>query len=211
MPDIVESISESQNVVIEMPAPTWLDAVGQYIKNLTQMSSFILIIIYMGIISKEKESGTIIFLLVKPVVRSNFIFAKYSAVTIAALFAMLVSFLATSFYISLFFENFDFASFALINLMMFVYVLSVLYITVFFSSIFKSQILAGVCSFVMYLLFNLLAQVESFSKFVPGGIVNQTTNVVNKSDIDITVFFSSLIILVFCVTISSIIFKRWEP
>ncbi len=211
MPDIMAEVSKSQNIVIELPQPTWIDAVGQYIKNLTQMSSFILIIIYMGIISREKETGTIVFLIVKPVPKSTFIIAKYSAVSIAALIGMTIAWLASSFYTFLFFENFNFAAFSLINLMMLVYVMVVLYVTVFFSSVFKSQIFAGIMSFVVYLLFNVLAQIDSLSKILPGGIIEETQNVLISAKVNWSVFIGSLVIMLVCVVSSTIIFRKWEP
>jgi len=211
MPDIIAGISDSQNIQIEIPEPVWQDAVSQYLKNITQMGSFILIIVFMGIVSKEKESGSLIFLIVKPVSRSVFLHAKYSSVAITALAGMLIAYLSSSFYTFLFFDRFDLLAFSKINLMMFEYVLSVLVITVFFSSLFKSQILAGVLSFASYLIFNLLSQVESLGKFLPGGILTQTNNVLSESPIDYTVFVSSLAIMILCIFISSIVFKRWEP
>ncbi len=69
LPAIIGSIGETQKIQIIIPEPSWLDAVAQYIKNLTQLCTFIIIIIFMGIVSREKESGTAVFLLVKPVSR----------------------------------------------------------------------------------------------------------------------------------------------
>lgn len=211
MPDIIASISESQNISIEVPEPTWLDAVGQYIKNLTQMSSFVIILIYMGLISKEKETGTLVFLLVKPVSRSAFIISKFSSVIIAAIISMLAAFLASSCYTFIFFEGFDFGGFAMLNLIMILYVISVLFMTLMFSTIFKSQIIAGVFSFASFILLNLFAQIDSISKFLPTGLVQQANNALVGNPVSgINIIFSFLF-MILCVVISLLSFRKWEP
>jgi ABC-2 type transport system permease protein len=77
LPQIISSIGGMENIQIKIPEPTWLDAVAQYVKNLTQLCTFIVIVIFMGYVAREKESGTAVFLLVKPVPRGSFLAAKF--------------------------------------------------------------------------------------------------------------------------------------
>jgi ABC-2 type transport system permease protein len=59
-----------------MPAPTYLDSYAQWIKNLSQIALFGIIIMYGGIVSSESKSGTAVLVLTKPVSRAAFVVAK---------------------------------------------------------------------------------------------------------------------------------------
>jgi ABC-2 type transport system permease protein len=63
-------------LVKAMPKPSYLDAYGQWIKNLSQIGLFAIIIIYGGLISAERKSGTAILVLTKPLSRTSFVIAK---------------------------------------------------------------------------------------------------------------------------------------
>ena len=75
-PEIVGSLAGSQFGHITLPPPTYLDAYGQWIKNLSQITLFALIIIYGGIVSSETTSGTAILVLTKPMSRTAFVIVK---------------------------------------------------------------------------------------------------------------------------------------
>jgi ABC-2 type transport system permease protein len=59
-----------------LPTPTYLDAYAQWTKNLTQIMLIAIIIIYGSLVSGEKNSGTAILVVTKPVSRSAFVLAK---------------------------------------------------------------------------------------------------------------------------------------
>lgn len=57
-------------------APNFFDAYAQWLKNLSQVVFFALVIIYGGIVSGEKASGTAMLVLTKPLSRAAFVTAK---------------------------------------------------------------------------------------------------------------------------------------
>jgi ABC-2 type transport system permease protein len=75
-PEIIGSLAGSQLGHLTLPQPTYLDAYGQWAKNLSQIAVFALIIIYGGIVSSETTSGTAILVLTKPMSRSAFVIVK---------------------------------------------------------------------------------------------------------------------------------------
>jgi ABC-2 type transport system permease protein len=87
-PEIVKAFAGDQMSGLTLPPPTYLDAYGQWAKNLTQIALFALIIIYGGIVSAENRSGTAVLVLTKPVSRSAFVVVK--AVVNAAFVAVLL-------------------------------------------------------------------------------------------------------------------------
>lgn len=77
-PEILKAAAgdEMAAIVKAMPKPTYLDSYGQWIKNLSQIGIFAIIIIYGGLVSSERKSGTAILVLTKPVSRTSFVIAK---------------------------------------------------------------------------------------------------------------------------------------
>ncbi len=70
-PELLRSMqSSAPGVVIRVPDPTWRDAYAQWIKNLTQIVSFVAIIAAAGSVAGEVASGTALLVLTKPVSRS---------------------------------------------------------------------------------------------------------------------------------------------
>src|SRR5260370_42463851 len=63
LPEIVKLTAGS--VAIHVPAPTVKDAVAQLVKNLSLLGALVTILLAMGTVAGEKESGTGAFLIVK--------------------------------------------------------------------------------------------------------------------------------------------------
>jgi len=75
-PEIVGAVAGNQLGGFTLPTPTYLDAYAQWVKNLSQIALFALIIIYGSIVSAESRSGTAVLVLTKPVSRASFVIAK---------------------------------------------------------------------------------------------------------------------------------------
>lgn len=75
-PEIIGSVAGSQLGGLVLPEPTYVDSYAQWVKNLSQIALFALIIIYGGIVSAECKSGTAALVLTKPVSRAAFVTAK---------------------------------------------------------------------------------------------------------------------------------------
>lgn len=82
-PSILASVAGAQpGVVITMPEPTAMDAGAQFLKNLSQLVIFALIIGGAGAVSGERSSGTAVLALTKPLSRGAFVLAKVTADTL---------------------------------------------------------------------------------------------------------------------------------
>ena len=75
-PQLLQTLAGDQFKGLVLPAPTYLDAYGQWIKNLSGIALYAVIIIYGSIISSELKSGTAVLVLTKPVSRTAFVVAK---------------------------------------------------------------------------------------------------------------------------------------
>jgi ABC-2 type transport system permease protein len=87
-PEIVGAVAGDQLKGFKIPTPNYQDSYAQWIKNLSQIGLFALIIIYGSIISSERRSGTAVLVLTKPVSRTAFVIAK--AAVHSAFLAILV-------------------------------------------------------------------------------------------------------------------------
>lgn len=76
-PQLLQAVAPDTGLVIQIPAPTFLDAYLQWTKNLVQIVTFAMIIIFAGAVSGERRSGTAVLVLTKPLSRTAFIVAKY--------------------------------------------------------------------------------------------------------------------------------------
>ncbi|MBE0476504.1 MAG: ABC transporter permease [Coriobacteriia bacterium] len=93
-PQLLESVGAGQEgVVIRIPTPTYTDGFLQWTQNLAQLVTFAIVIIFGGVVSAERRSGTAVLVLTKPLTRAAFVLAKFAgnavllvcAVTIGAL------------------------------------------------------------------------------------------------------------------------------
>ena len=75
-PELIKAFAGNQLNGIVVTTPTYFDAYAQWVKNLSQIGAFAIVIIYGGLISSETRNGTAILLLTKPISRSAFVSAK---------------------------------------------------------------------------------------------------------------------------------------
>ncbi len=77
-PELLKTVTTEQpGVVIQFPDPTFLQAYSEWIANLSQIVLFAAIIIFGGMVSGEKKSGTATLVLTKPITRTAFVLAKF--------------------------------------------------------------------------------------------------------------------------------------
>lgn len=81
MPDIMSQM-DMGGVKIAIPKPTFLDAYTQFFKNMTQMCTIIVILIFSGNITHELQKGTAILMFSKGLSRTSFVISKFISVVI---------------------------------------------------------------------------------------------------------------------------------
>jgi len=95
-PALLESVAKSQpGVVFKIPPPTWVDSYAQWVKNLSQLGAFAVLIIAAGVIANERRSGTAVLVLTKPLSRAGFVVAKFLSLLALLAFSVFVGAAAT--------------------------------------------------------------------------------------------------------------------
>jgi ABC-2 type transport system permease protein len=155
-------------ISIQIPAPTVMDAIGQYIKNMAQFGILLALLLTMGAIAQEKDKGTAAMMLVKPLPRGAFLTAKFLG--LAAMFAvsLVVAGIAAYYYTLLLFEAMDIVHWLVLNALLFVYVLVYVAITLFCSTLTKSQVAAGGIALGLLIILGLIGSIPGLGKYLPG-------------------------------------------
>ncbi|QAA76063.1 MAG: hypothetical protein BIP78_0297 [Candidatus Bipolaricaulis sibiricus] len=78
-PQLLQAVAPDTGLVIQVPDPTFRDAYLQWAKNLVQIVTFAVILVFAGAVSSERRSGTAVLVLTKPLSRTAFVGAKYVA------------------------------------------------------------------------------------------------------------------------------------
>lgn len=76
MPRIIESMN-IEGMTIKIPDPTFLDAYGQFFKNMNQIGLIALVLTFSGVLAGELTKGTLINLLAKGLSRRVVILSKF--------------------------------------------------------------------------------------------------------------------------------------
>ena len=167
LPVILKSVPETPGLTINIPEPTWKDAVDQLVKNLSQIGLVVLILVFAGSIADEKGKKTLEIVLTKPISRKSFVLSKFLASLVAtkAVFigAMIVFYLYT---ISVF-GTFSLINFVWLSIFSLISLAFIVSLTVFFSTIAKSQIVALALAFsteaILAIIFSLFKKIANYS------------------------------------------------
>jgi ABC-2 type transport system permease protein len=167
-PDIVKLAASS--IDIKVPTPTIKDAVDQLIKNLNQVGVLIAILLAMGSVAGEKESGTAAFVLVKPVGRFAFLAAKFSGLALTMAAAVLLGGLAAYLYTDLLFAPLSVLGFGAACLVILLGLLEIAAVTFLGSTLVRSSIPAAASGLVAVVVAGIVSSLPRVSQFTPCGL-----------------------------------------
>jgi len=211
MPQIIAKATNEQGIEIKVPDPVWMDAMIQYFKNISQICTFIVILLLMGSVCREKENGNVVFILVKPVSRISFILSKIVVAFILILLSFIVSFLITSFYTWLLFGSFPIKIFALSNLPAIIQMLFIVVMTIMFSTLAKSQFVAALFTFLAWLIFGLSGQWGKTALFTPVKLNQESMNILQLMELSWQPFAGAVFFIALFTLISIFVFQNYEP
>lgn len=212
IPKLFENIS-MPGLTINIPTPTYRDAIDQFVKNISQLPTFIIVFAVAGAISDEKAKKTLEILLTKPIKRSLFILAKFKSYffTIGLLYIACALIFYT--YTVSIFSSFAFGNFALLSFLILLYFLFIVSITMFGSVISKSTISSALIGFVGLIIFGtIVGSIGKISKYSTSYVLSNYKNIVesgwNKDFLPSVIVTLILIVLSFILSIY--FFQRQE-
>jgi ABC-2 type transport system permease protein len=170
-PEIVRAAAGP--VSLPIPTPTLQDAIAQLTKNLTQFGAIAAILLAMGSVAGEKESGTAAFVLSKPATRSAFLAAKFGGLAGTLAVAVLAAGAGAYAYTAALFATPPAASFAAACLLLLLSLLAVAAVTFLGSTLVRSSIPAaglGLAAVVVGATVAAIPKAGRYSPFGLGGI-----------------------------------------
>ncbi len=170
-PEILKSVPGAEQFAGLIPEPTAADAVGQYIKNLTQFGFVLVILLGMGAVAGEKERGTAAIILSKPLPRWAFLLSKFVAQAVVYLVALLLGTLAAYYYTLVLFEPLAFGPFLFGGLLLWLWALVFAAATLLGSTIGKSTGGAAGVALLGAVLLLILGGFPQVSSFFPSALV----------------------------------------
>jgi ABC-2 type transport system permease protein len=170
-PQILEAIPGVEGLSAIIPTPSVQDAIGQYIKNLSQFAVLFAILLPMGSVSREKELGTAALVLSKPLPRSTFLMAKAAAYGLIFAFSMLIAGLAGYTYTGLLFEFLPIDRWLAMNGLLWLYVMVYVGLTLLFSTLSRSQALAAGLSFAVLLALSVISISKTVAVYLPAQLI----------------------------------------
>ena len=157
-------------IAIPLPTPTTRDAVAQLIKNLNQVGVLTAVLLAMGSVASEKESGTAGFVLTKPVSRLAFLAAKFCGLGLTMAVAVAVCGLAAYAYTDILFAPLPAPGYVLACLAMLLILLEIAAITFLGSVLMRTSIPAAGIGVAAVVIAGILASVPRVGDFTPFGL-----------------------------------------
>ena len=141
---------------IPIPEPTLASALGQYVKNVSQIVFLMGILVSMGAVVAEKERGTAAMVLSKPVSRLTFLLSKYVGLLLVVGAGFALGALGAYYYTLVLFTAPPLGAYLGLNALMFVYLALLMAVTFLASTVLKNQAAAGAVGFVAFVVLSLL-------------------------------------------------------
>jgi len=170
-PEIIKLIPNGEAIAQLIPAPTMIDAVTQYLKNIGQFGVILALLLTMGAVAQEKEKGTAAMMLVKPLPRVTFLVAKFTALALMFAVTIAIAGAACYYYTWLLFGALDVPRWLALNGLMLVFVLVYVALTLFCSVVAKSQAAAGGLALGLLFILGLTGSIPGLGEYLPGQLL----------------------------------------
>jgi ABC-2 type transport system permease protein len=167
LPELMKIIPGAEAFAGLIPTPTVVDAVTQFVKNMSQFGLLLALLLSMGAVAQEKDRGTAVLVLVKPLPRAVFILTKFVALALAFLACLLVASALGYLYTVILFQAPDAGGWLVMTLLMWMYLLVFVAVTLLGSTLVKSQAAAAGIGFAALLLMGLVGAIPGLGKYLP--------------------------------------------
>jgi ABC-2 type transport system permease protein len=170
-PELLKMLPNGEQIAGLIPPPTLMDAVGQYVKNMSQFGVILALLLAMGSVAQEKERGTAGMMLVKPLPRWVFLAAKFAALGLTFAVSIALAGAACYYYTYLLFGPLPAGAWLALNALLLAYSLVYAALTLFASAVMRSQTAAGGLAFGLMLLLAIPGAIPQVSEYLPARLV----------------------------------------
>jgi ABC-2 type transport system permease protein len=207
----MQALLPSGEVGIVLPEYTAADVAGEFLDTLGQMGLIAAILITMGMVANERESGTAGMTLSKPVGCGTFIAAKLTALALTFGVGIVVGAIGCYIYTVVLFGSLNLFNFTAATLLAMLYLFVCIAVTLMFSSFFRSQLAAGALALVVLLAMTGTAGLPGLKYYSPGALLAWSKNVaLDSNDHFWGALIIGLVVIILTTVIGWQVFKRKE-
>ena len=211
-PEILRSVPNLPAGLADIiPDPTLPDAVGQYVKNMSQFGIMLAVLMSMGVVAQEKERGTAALMLTHPVSHAYLLLAKFTALALSFALSLVIAALGCWYYTLLLFEALPWGGFLALNGLMLVVFLVYIAVTLFCSTLARSQGSAAWMAFAGLVVIGGLGSLPRLNEYFPGQLFGWGTSLVLGGEVSAWAAFGiSLGLIVVSLFAAWLVFRRQE-
>jgi ABC-2 type transport system permease protein len=211
-PELLKSIpGVPPELMLAFPTPTIADAVGQYVKNMSQFGILLALLIAMGVVVQEKERGTAAFFLTRPVSRETFLLAKFAALAVAFVASLAIAALGCWYYTTILFEPLAWGPFLALNGLMLVVFLVYMALSLLGSTIARSNGIAVGLAFAALIIIGGIGALPSIGDYFPGHLFSWGVSLVLGGNVSAwPALWISLGIILAALVAACLVFRRQE-
>ena len=176
LPSLMENTGEMK---VTVPDFTATDVVNEYFGTITQIGLLVVLLVAMGSVARERERGTAMMTLSKPVGYGAFIASKLAALSIIFGLGIVLGAIACYFYTGILFGELSGSSFLIANLLIGLFFLVCIAATLMCSTLFRSQLAAGGLALAMLLGLWAFSLAGSLETYAPMGVIGWGQRVVS--------------------------------
>jgi ABC-2 type transport system permease protein len=172
IPDIFKSVAGMEQFAALIPVPSAVDAMDQYLKNLTQFGFLLAVLLAMGTVVGEKEHGVAPMILSKPMPRWAFIAGKFTAQCVMYLACFALSGAGAYYYTWILFGPLEPGAFLLVNVLLLIWILTYVGLAVLGSTLGKTTVAAGGIGVVLSVAMMLGGYIPQYGVLFPEGLLS---------------------------------------
>jgi ABC-2 type transport system permease protein len=170
-PEILRSVQGGEMFANLIPTPSMADAMGQYIKNLSQFGFLLAILLVMGSVVGEKETRVAPMILSKPMPRWAFLASKFTAQCFMYLGGFLLAGVGAYYYTWILFGPLEPGAYLLMNALLLLWVLTFVALGLLGSVLGKSTVSAGGIGIGLAVALMLAGSIPQYGALLPGGLL----------------------------------------
>lgn len=189
LPELLKNAdSLPPGTVIEIATPTAIQVMGTVIGKTEMLLALVLILITMGAVSSERLSGVAAMVLVKPVGRAKYFFAKAMSYSVLAGLSFVAGTLLAAYYTQVYFGDLDWANVMLGTVAYLPNIVLIISITLFGSSFIKSPVGAGGLALVLYFVLTMVPQYlgNTIKNYTPSELSANVVSVMTEQSYSLT-------------------------
>ncbi|WP_096436634.1 ABC transporter permease [Alteribacter populi] len=215
LPEIMERFGGMPDgAVIDFPIPSGGEVLAQTVAQFSQIGFLVLVLAFMGTITNERNQGTYVMVLVKPVSYPSFITSKWLSVVTITVVSYVLGMVSAVYYTAILIEGLSISSVLYGTTVFGLWLLFIVTVLLTLSTILKSNAAVAFLTMGIGILLSILSSVApDFMRWSPGMLTGHSHSLFMTGQVGEAFWLSitfTVLAVIGMITLSVYIFKRKE-